>query len=98
MNMNNMGGNLGNLSMPQKNIVKKGSKMKTPKAGQKVTMKAKPGQKKITFKKGGLHTALGVPQGKKIPASKKAAALAGKYGAKAKKEALFAKNVLVGKK
>lgn len=68
--------------------------MKTPKVGQKVTIKPKkPGQKKITYKKGGLHASLGVPQGKKIPASKLAAARAGKYGAKAKKEANLAKNV-----
>jgi len=68
------------------------------KAGTKVTLKAKPGQKKITFTKGGLHSSLGVPQGKKIPAAKKAAALAGKYGKKAKAQANFAKNVLKGKK
>ena len=68
--------------------------MKTPKVGQKVTIKPKKsGQKPITYKKGGLHASLGVPQGKKIPASKLAAARAGKYGAKAKKEALLAKNV-----
>lgn len=68
--------------------------MKTPKVGQKVTIKPKkPGQKKITYKKGGLHASLGVPQGKKIPASKLAAARAGKYGAKAKKEAQMAKNI-----
>jgi hypothetical protein len=71
---------------------------KTPKVGQKVTLKAKPGQKKITYTKGGLHASLGVPQGKKIPAGKMAAAKAGKYGAKAKKEALFAQNVLTGRK
>jgi hypothetical protein len=45
-----------------------------------------------------LHATLGVPQGKKIPAGKMRDALAGKYGAKAKKQAQFAKNVLVGKK
>jgi hypothetical protein len=54
------------------------------------------GQKKITFKEGGLHESLGVPQGQKIPAKKMAAAKAGKYGAKAKKQAMFAKNVLTG--
>ena len=72
--------------------------MKTPKVGQKVTLKAKKGQKKITFKKGGLHATLGVPQGKPIPAGMMAAARAGKYGAKAKKEAMFAQNVLTGRK
>ena len=54
------------------------------------------GQKKITFRKGGLHRSLGVPQGKKIPASKRRAALAGRYGPKAKRQAQFAKNVLTG--
>jgi hypothetical protein len=68
------------------------------KAGTKVTMKAKKGQKKITFKAGGLHASTGTPMGQKIPAGKKAAALSGKLGSKAKKQALFAKNVLVGRK
>jgi hypothetical protein len=58
----------------------------------------KPGQKKITFKKGGLHESLGLPQGSKIPAVAMARAKAGHYGAKAKKQAMFAKNVLTGKK
>lgn len=68
------------------------------KMGSKVTLKARPGQKKISFKAGGLHQSTGTAAGKKIPASKKAAALAGKYGAKAKKQARFAKNVLTGRK
>lgn len=59
---------------------------------------SKVGKKPITFKKGGLHSSLGVPQGKKIPAGKMAAAASGKDGAKAKKQALFAKNVLTGPK
>lgn len=72
---------------------------KTPKVGQKVTLKPrKAGQKKITYTKGGLHKSTNTPQGKKIPASKMQAALAGKYGPKAKKEAEFAKNVLTGRK
>jgi hypothetical protein len=54
----------------------------------------KKGKTPIAFKKGGLHASLHVPQDKKIPAKKKAAALKGKYGAKAKRQALFAKNVL----
>jgi len=67
--------------------------------GAKVTLKpTKPGQKKITFKAGGLHASTGTPMGKKIPAKKKAAALAGKLGKKAKAQANFAKNVLVGKR
>lgn len=58
----------------------------------------KPGQKKITFTKGGLHASTGTPQGKKIPAAKMKKALAGGYGPKAKKQAQFRKNVLTGKK
>lgn len=52
------------------------------------------GQKPITFEKGGLHRSLGVPQGQKIPPAKIRAALAGKYGAKAKKQAALYRNVL----
>ena len=54
----------------------------------KVTMSA-PGKKPISFKKGALHSQLGVPQGKPIPSSKKRAALAGDYGSLAKKRANF---------
>lgn len=50
----------------------------------------KTGKKPITFKKGALHTALGIPQGQPIPASKREAALSGKYGPKVKKMAVFA--------
>lgn len=71
---------------------------KTPKVGQMVTLKAKPGQKKISFKKGGLHQSLGVPQGQKIPAAKLQAALAGKYGKLAQKRARFMHNVLTGRR
>lgn len=53
-----------------------------------------PGKKPIAFHPGGLHESTGTPQGKKIPASKRAAALRGDYGAKARKQANFAKNVL----
>jgi len=70
---------------------------KTPKPGQTETI-TKKGKKPITFQKGGLHKSLGVPQGKPIPASKKAAALRGDYGKKAQKQARFAKNVLTGPK
>lgn len=70
-----------------------------PKMGSRVTLKpTKPGQKKITFKAGGLHQSTGTPTGQKIPAAKRAKALAGGYGPKAKKQAMFAKNVLKGKK
>jgi hypothetical protein len=46
------------------------------------------------FKKGALHSQLGVPQGEKIPASKMAAAKAGKYGPLAAKRASFAQGML----
>lgn len=58
----------------------------------------KKGEKPITFKKGGLHASTGTPAGEKIPAKKKAEAIEGKLGPKAKKEAQFAKNVLTGPK
>lgn len=54
------------------------------------------GQKEIKFHPGGLHESTHTPAGEKIPASKRAAALAGKYGPTAQKQALFAKNVLRG--
>jgi hypothetical protein len=66
---------------------------KTVKTGGTVVIK-KAGKKPIAFKKGGLHESLNVPQGQKIPAVKMKAALAGKHGGKAKKQAEFAKNVL----
>jgi hypothetical protein len=56
------------------------------------------GQKTIRFKKGALHRQLGVPAGRKIPASKMRAARAGRYGKLAKRRALFAKNVLRGRR
>lgn len=66
---------------------------------KKVKLKAKkPGQKTIEFNKGGLHASTHTPQGEKIPASKRMAALHGAYGPKAKKQAQFAKNVLTGGK
>lgn len=72
--------------------------VKKMKIGAKVTLKPKKGQKKITFKAGGLHTSTGTPKGQKIPAKKKAGAPAGKLGPKAAAQARFAKNVLVGKR
>lgn len=69
-----------------------------PKAGMKVTLKAtKPGQKKITFKKGGLHDSLGIPQGQKIPPVAMQRAAAGHYGPTAQRQANFKQNVLKGK-
>jgi hypothetical protein len=58
----------------------------------------KAGKKPITFHEGGLHETTGTPAGKKIPAKKMAAARAGKLGPLAKKQALFKKNVLTGRK
>jgi hypothetical protein len=57
-----------------------------------------PGKPAISFEKGGLHNSTNTPQDEPIPAAKKAAALAGKYGPAARKQALFAKNVLTGGK
>jgi hypothetical protein len=62
--------------------------------GTEVIKKA--GKKPIAFEKGGLHATLGVPQGQKIPEKMMQEALAGKHGMKAKKQAQFAKNVLIG--
>ncbi len=98
MSLGNVGLTNGMVPKPTVKAPSKGNTVKAPKVGQKVTLKAKAGQKKISYTKGGLHESLGVAQGKKIPAGKMKAALAGKYGAKAKKEAQFKKNVLVGKK
>lgn len=64
---------------------------------KKVTIR-EAGKKPITFKEGGLHKSTGTPAGKPIPAAKKEAALEGKYGKKAEKQANFAKNVLTGRK
>ncbi len=50
-------------------------------------------QKPITFHPGGLHSTTGTPQGTKIPQKKFDAALAGKFGAKGRKQALMAKNI-----
>jgi hypothetical protein len=69
------------------------------KTGTKVTLKPKKkGQKPITFTSGGLHKSTGTPAGKKIPASKVNAALSGRLGTKAKKQALFKKNILTGRR
>jgi len=64
----------------------------------KIKVIHKEGQKPIKFKEGTLHAQLNVPQGEKIPASKKMAALKGEYGSLAKKRAEFAQNVLTGRK
>jgi hypothetical protein len=64
--------------------------------GGKRTIKPKAGsgQKPITFKSGGLHASTKTPAGQPIPAAKMQAALDGKLGPKAQKQANFAKNVL----
>lgn len=63
-------------------------------ATKKVTIKGKSGQKPISFERGGLHRSTNTPQSEKIPASKVQKALHGGYGEKAKKQAMFYKNVL----
>ena len=60
----------------------------------KVKVIHKEGKKPISFHPGGLHESLGVKPGHKIPASKRAAARSGKEGPLAKKQELFAENVL----
>ena len=71
---------------------------KSVKVGGTVVIKGK-GKKPMSFKKGGLHASLNVPQDENIPADKMAKALRGDYGPKAQKQARFAKNVLAkGKK
>lgn len=65
---------------------------------QETLTPTKAGQKKITFTKGGLHVSTGTPQDQPIPAKKKQAALDGELGPKAEKQAMFAKNVLTGRK
>lgn len=49
----------------------------------------KKGQTGMSFQKGALHRQLHVPEGEKIPAEKREAALAGKYGPQAKRRANF---------
>lgn len=60
----------------------------------KVKIKAKAGHKAIEFNKGGLHASTGTPAGQKIPEKKREEAAEGKLGPKAKKQELFARNVL----
>ena len=60
----------------------------------RVTISGGGGQRPVSFQKGGLHRSLGVPEGQKIPAAKMAAAKAGRYGPKAKKQANFATGML----
>jgi hypothetical protein len=62
---------------------------KMPKKTKMVVI-SKKGKKPLKFKGGALHSQLKVPAGQPIPAGKKKAALAGKYGSLAKKRAIFA--------
>lgn len=62
-----------------------------------VLKKTAPEQKTIKFHKGGLHQSLGVAAGNKIPENLMQAAISGRKGAKAKKQAEFAHNVLTGR-
>jgi hypothetical protein len=57
------------------------------------TIKTGKGSPNITFKKGGLHKSLNVPADETIPPDKLAAALAGKHGPKAQKQANLAKTL-----
>lgn len=61
--------------------------------GDTVRIATGPGKPAISFRKGGLHRSLGIPEDEKIPASKLAAAAAGDYGPKAKKQAALAKGL-----
>ncbi len=71
----------------RKSQAKKGTRSRT------VTIKAK-GKEPVRFRKGGLHRSLGVKEGERIPAEKMRAALAGRYGPKAKKQAQMAVGML----
>lgn len=64
----------------------------------KIKIIHKEGKKPIKFKENGLHQTTHTPAGEKIPASKVSAALHGSYGEKGKKQAMFMKNVLTGRK
>ena len=64
----------------------------------KIRVIHKEGKKPIKFHEGGLHETTHTPAGEKIPKSKIAAAMSGKYGAKGEKQARFMKNVLTGAK
>jgi hypothetical protein len=58
----------------------------------------KEGYKPIKFKEGGLHATLHVKKDEKIPEGKMKAAKEGDYGPKAQKQAIFAANILTGRK
>lgn len=58
----------------------------------------KAGKKPIPFREGGLKKTLGIPEDKKIPASERRAALEGRRGTLAKRQAIFEQNILTGGK
>ena len=55
---------------------------------------SKSSRKPLKFHKGGLHASTSTAPGKKISASKHAAAASGKFGPKAEKQERFYENVL----
>lgn len=66
---------------------------RAPKKPKKTTIQTGPNKPNISFKPGGLHQSLGVPQGKPIPPGKLNSALKGNYGPKAQKQAQLAKGL-----
>lgn len=64
---------------------------KAPRKTQTIKARGKPA---VTFKAGGLHESVGVPQGEKIPAAKMAAAKRGDFGPKAAQQANLATGML----
>jgi hypothetical protein len=74
-------------------MAKKAAK-KSSKKAKTVKISTGKGKKPIKFKKGGLHRALGVPEGEKIPADKLAAAKKrAKPGSKLAKQLALAKGL-----
>jgi hypothetical protein len=55
------------------------------------------GEKRISFREGGLHASTGTSAGKKISAKKHEEAREGKLGKKAQKQEMFFENVLKGR-
>jgi len=72
----------------------KSKSVRARKTVQKIVIKGKVGQKPIVMSKGGLHRTTGTPASQKIPASKMAAARAGKLGPLGKKQAVAAMGLL----
>ncbi|MGA2401442.1 MAG: hypothetical protein ABSG91_07020 [Syntrophobacteraceae bacterium] len=72
------------------------SSKSSPSSRERTIEPKKKGQHEISFREGGLHSSTETASGKKIPASKHAAAKSGKLGKKAEKQELFYENVLKG--